>query len=71
MRYFFALASFCLLLTGCAAAQQERQPSRPIWFQKTDFTRPGSPETWSKDDPPLSVSGEILGGLLRAMAAKP
>jgi hypothetical protein len=71
MRWFVALASFCLFLTGCAAAQQEHQPSRPFWFQRSDFTRPGNAETWQKQDQPLSICGESLGGLLKAMAQKP
>lgn len=71
MRRFFALVCFGSLVTGCAAGQQERQPSRPIWFQKTDFVRPGNASTWQNTDPPLSVCGEICGGLLKTIAKKP
>ena len=71
MRWVVALASFSFLMVGCATADQDRQPSRPFWFQKTDFTRPGHASTWQDHDPPLSVCGETLGGLLKALAKKP
>jgi hypothetical protein len=65
-----AVAFLFALVTGCAEGQQDRAPPRPIWFLKTDFTRPDHVSTWDFNDPPISVCGGLLGGLLSGLAGR-
>jgi hypothetical protein len=69
MRQVAAALLFALLM-GCAEGQQERVPPRPLWFQRTDFVRPGHVSTWDCDNPPVSVCGQVLGTILTGLAGR-
>jgi hypothetical protein len=67
-----AAALLSALVLGCAEGQQEQAPAppRPVWFQKSDFVRPGHVSTWDLNDPPVSACGRLFGGILAGAAPK-